>query len=699
MAVCIAGGWNAVVTLLPPDGIKNVIASQTDNAGNTGSANRNFELKTSAPAIRITGPAVNFPTRSGITLVGTCTNGLPIAISGAFTGTTACNNGNFSANITFTAPDGTKNVAVTQTDNAGNSGSDNRDFILDTTAPVVRFSTPAAGTVAQSTLTVTGVCEAGLAVQLSGAGLSAPGPVTCPAGQFNATITLSNGDGTKNIIATQTDAAGNVGSDNRDFVKDGTGPTIRIVTPLANAITSSGLTLTGTCESGLTVNVGGTGTTPKTTGCSNGQFSTPITLTAPDGVKNVTVAQTDAAGNTGSDNRNFVLDTTAPNVTITAPANGANIVGPFTLTGACEAGLALNITGDLLAPSTTTCPAGGNYSVSLTVSAGNGSKQVAASQTDAAGNTGTARATYTVTPKPNATETFMADIGEGKVDILFVDDNSASMDPEQAALGQKFPSFVQEVAGLDWQIGVTTTDCSSLKYNICGSLVNMTGTSSNILKPSVAGYDQVFNMTIQRPETLNCAARGDCPSGLEEGMKATINSIDKRNTVNAGFFREGAALAVVVLTDEDEQSNGPVTATKPQAVVDKVVATFGAAKKFKGYAITVLSGDAACLKTQQDQQGGIGAYGTYAMGLATLTGGKSVSICAPDYSITLQQIGQDLRKLTQAVKLSRVPNPASSVQVTFTPAVSNITWTVSGDSVLFSRPVPAGTKIDVYYEF
>ncbi len=701
MAVCLGGSWSAQVTLLPPDGAKNVIASQTDAAGNTGSASRSFNLITTAPSIRITAPAANTATRTNLTVSGTCVSGLQVSLTGAITATTTgCNNGQFASPVTFSTGDGTKNVIAAQTDTAGNVGSDNRNFILDTTAPLVRFSTPAAGTPVGAQVAVTGTCETGLPVQLSGTGLGTAGPVSCTGGQFNANITLSAGDGSKNIVASQTDAAGNSGSDNRSFNKDTTAPVIRIATPAANAITTGGLTLTGSCETGLTITIAGTGLSggPRTANCQNSQFSQVLELASPDGSKNITVAQTDAAGNTGSDNRNFILDTSGPRVTITSPTNGTQVSGSVVIQGQCEGGLALVLSGDITATSTTTCPTGGNYSVSVTVTNGNGSKQVTASQTDLAGNTGRARVNLVVTPKPNATETFLADAGEGKVDILFVDDNSVSMETEQAALGSKFPSFVAELTGLDWQAGITTTDCSTGPWGICGSLLNMTGTPSYILSPNVTGFDQVFNMTIQRPETPGCAAQGQCPSGLEEAMKAASTAIDKRNTNNAGFFRNDAALAIVVLTDEDEQSDGTLpTATKPQAVVNKVVAAFGPNKKFKSYAITILPGDAACLKQQQDQQNGIGFYGTYAVELARLTGGQAVSICAPDYSVTLRQIGQDLRKLTQAVSLSRTPIP-STVQVTFTPA-QNITWTVSGNTILFSRAVSAGTKIDVYYEY
>jgi hypothetical protein len=212
-------------------------------------------------------------------------------------------------------------------------------------------------------------------------------------------------------------------------------------------------------------------------------------------------------------------------------------------------------------------------------------------------------------------------------------------------------------------------------------------------------YQNIFNNTIVRPETLNCAATGTCPSGLEEALKATRTAMDKRGTDNAGFFRDGADLAVVILSDEDERSTAPVTATTPQQVVDHFNSIWPSGKKFYSFGIIVQPGDTSCLATQQAQpdSGGVAAYGTYAAQLAGMTGGQTVSICAPDYNVTLQQIGDAVRRLTNSVELTRTPI-AGSVSVVFNPAQA-ITWTVQGRRVLFDTPVPAGVRIDVYYNY
>ncbi|MCB0370011.1 MAG: hypothetical protein KDD45_11450, partial [Bdellovibrionales bacterium] len=45
-----------------------------------------------------------------------------------------------------------------------------------------------------------------------------------------------------------------------------------------------------------------------------------------------------------------------------------------------------------------------------------------------------------------------------KVDILIVIDNSGSMSYEQSEMAKRFSGFVESLNGLDWQLGITTTD-------------------------------------------------------------------------------------------------------------------------------------------------------------------------------------------------------------------------------------------------
>src|SRR5687767_299289 len=56
---------------------------------------------------------------------------------------------------------------------------------------------------------------------------------------------------------------------------------------------------------------------------------------------------------------------------------------------------------------------------------------------------------------PNGTEKFkdVKTVGNGIVDILFINDNSGSMSFEQNHMGSKFPNFISSLGQIDWRIG------------------------------------------------------------------------------------------------------------------------------------------------------------------------------------------------------------------------------------------------------
>jgi hypothetical protein len=341
--------------------------------------------------------------------------------------------------------------------------------------------------------------------------------------------------------------------------------------------------------------------------------------------------------------------------------------------------------------------ASGAFSISVTFTAGLGAKNVVAEQTDLAGNIGQANSQFS-RDSNGASETFISDASFGKIDILFIDDNSASMDPNQASLGTKFSGFAAEMLNIDWQIGITTTDCSTGPYGICGSLLPLTGFGSKILTPSVSNYQSVFNNSIQRPETAGCLNTGTCPSGSSEPLLSATTAMNKYNTDNNGFFRANSDLAIVILSDADErQIGGAAYADRPAQLVTAFNNIWPSGKKLKVYSIIVKPGDSTCLATMKAGSGGFSFYGDLVDQTVNLTSGLSTSICAPDYTVTLKSIGESVRTLTNSVELANLPI-AASVVVTFTPNQS-ITYKVIGNKVVFDSPPSVGTDIKVDYQY
>lgn len=165
------------------------------------------------------------------------------------------------------------------------------------------------------------------------------------------------------------------------------------------------------------------------------------------------------------------------------------------------------------------------------------------------------------------------EVNSGKVDILFVVDNSGSMYVEQEKMARAFPQLVSglDIAGLNYRIGITTTDVTSNvnpQKNLAGLGTGVLQDGRLIKFPNGKIYldnsDQAngtiqnyFTRTVQRPETHACENAGfvesQCPSGDERGIYAALKTVDRNE---GSFFRTGSHIAFIFLSDEDVRGRG-----------------------------------------------------------------------------------------------------------------------------------------------
>jgi hypothetical protein len=219
--VCAAGAYSRAITLTAGQGAKAISATQTDLAGNTSiSTNISITFDGTSPSAPVVSAPINgsFTNLIAQTVTGTCEVDATVNISGAgIVGgpiAVACPAGTYSQAVNLTAGDGAKAISATQTDLAGNtSAATNVTVNLDQSNPIAPTITSPVDNSITNLLaqTVTGVCETGASISISGVGVSG-GPVatTCPAGTYSQAITLTSGEGAKAINVTQTDSAGNV---------------------------------------------------------------------------------------------------------------------------------------------------------------------------------------------------------------------------------------------------------------------------------------------------------------------------------------------------------------------------------------------------------------------------------------------------------------------------------------------------------
>ena len=184
-------------------------------------------------------------------------------------------------------------------------------------------------------------------------------------------------------------------------------------------------TLTGTGAANAVVHfsVDGSAIVPTATADASGAWNfTPTGLV--NGSHTVVASETDAAGNTGSASLTFTLDTTAPAITArlandTGSSSTDKITSNPALTGAGAANAVVHFTvdGSTIA-GTATADASGAWNFTPTGLV-NGSHTVVASETDAAGNTGSASLTFTLdTTAPAITARLANDTGSSSTDRI-----------------------------------------------------------------------------------------------------------------------------------------------------------------------------------------------------------------------------------------------------------------------------------------
>lgn len=264
----------------------------------------------------------------------------------------------------FTLADGFYRATVTATDNAGNNGSDNVAFTIDTTSPTVSIADPTTGeTIQDRTFNVTGSASdatSGLSgnylLELYRTASFGGGVVeTVEIRPFSAgstydeTVTVPR-DGFYRAIVTAFDNAGNSGSQTVNFAVN-LPPTLEIVSPTECALSTTvpiEVNVTDTNLSSVTISLDGTpipsgqltvntsgDTTTYTASRTLGEGRHTLTVTALD--------RPELESNVNSLTRTFTVDATAPQVlSINTPTEGQVRSGhlPFVAPLADNLGLA-----------------------------------------------------------------------------------------------------------------------------------------------------------------------------------------------------------------------------------------------------------------------------------------------------------------------------------------------------------------------
>jgi hypothetical protein len=244
-----------------------------------------------------------------------------------------------------------------------------------------------------------------------------------------------------------------------------------------------------------------------------------------------------------------------------------------------------------------------------------------------------------------------------QVDILWVIDNSNSMQLEQSLLSAGFSSFASELedTNTDFHLGVITTD---FEYDSPdrGRLIG----DPPYLTPD---DDYLAEFTERALVGLN-------GSGKEKGLEAAEYALSPEMStgLNAGFLRGSANLLVVFVSDEDDCSDegrlGSADNTACYSDRELLVPVEDYVTRFQA------------LKVSQDQVQ-IGAIvgpenataicddttlpGKRYIDVARLTGGISGSICETDWSTVLYDLGLNATGIFVTFEMSHGAKPGTLV--------------------------------------
>lgn len=293
------------------------------------------------------------------------------------------------------------------------------------------------------------------------------------------------------------------------------------------------------------------------------------------------------------------------------------------------------------------------------------------------------------------TQLFSINGSNSALDVLFVVDNSGSMAEEQVEIKNRINGFISKLQGIDWQIAVTSTDPGPYAPFGDGTLRTFSN-GKNILTPQDANPEDLLGSNIYM---------GTSGSGDERGINANYRVIQKAKasatSPQAKLIRSSAALATVLISDEDECSSGcsaNVVSSSPQGLINLVKTELAPDKRFAFHSIIWRPGTTCSTGYYQGH--------TYKQ-LTNLTGGILGDVCASSYANQLSDIGTSVRNLVKSVQLKCAPFDGdfdgqvdlamyyiapNQTKVLMTMATHP--YTLNDKLVTFTNPLPEGS-----YEF
>lgn len=311
------------------------------------------------------------------------------------------------------------------------------------------------------------------------------------------------------------------------------------------------------------------------------------------------------------------------------------------------------------------------------------------------------------------------------IDIMWVVDNSGSMNSSQTNLANNFSSFITDFIALnyDFRMAVTTTDTWYEQYtsNAFNSPRWRKGNRANLFNPSYnpQGPNTDSGIFVMNKNTTNLNSVfttnikvGTQGNGDERAFASMIRSLN--HGPNVDFRRNSAFLSIVIVSDEEDFSTNSSafneSYTNPNLIpvssfvtqLDTLTGATAANRKDKYQVSAIYIRDAACLSTLGDSSQKISTrYGE----IADTTGGSKNSLC-DSFTTVLNNIKNSVLAAAAVFPLERTPI-AGTIVIKIDGLVipeGAATWAYEADknqirfSETFAQSLSADANISITYD-
>jgi hypothetical protein len=230
------------------------------------------------------------------------------------------------------------------------------------------------------------------------------------------------------------------------------------------------------------------------------------------------------------------------------------------------------------------------------------------------------------------------------------------MSDKQDALASNFQNFIHFAVQqkVDYHIAATTVSLDSTSFE-CGRFVPLTGSNPRVITSSTPNAEQMFSQNVRL---------GTNGSGTESLIRPSYLALTNPliNGHNAGFYRDEASLAVVVVSDAKDQDPN---ATPISFYENFLVNLKGVRRRnevtFNGIIPLMATAPDTSSKCSYDSTDA--GQDTRVKALIDRTHGQMDEICSPDWSKTMERIGTWIVTKYSKIYLSSVPDLSKPLEV------------------------------------